>query len=221
MIERKNIYKCKGVGKMDILPFILTEDNVKQLPDEILCQFASCATKPIVFAIQKYLENRNHDEEIAKRVSEAYSKSIGFREFMQAAKTKNAIDIINELSFEKISPALTDEELESYRDAIEYIMTSEHFMAYTQPIKGTLVKELITALDDFAESEDDAEIYELKKRVEKSKKYFKDSQFQGATGTPVKKIYLRQQDLEIILRGIAFLERKKVERAKPAEWRYI
>lgn len=211
-----------------IIPLVLCEDDIDLLSDEILAAYAECATSQVRFKIDAYLENPNADKRIRDRVYQAFSADIEQREFLSSQRTQDCVTLLSNLSYLDITAYTDDKLLQSYADAITYVLDNELSVPYIEPKDKADYEHLIALLNKAAcdyrlanDIEKFARVNTITDHTEKLKHLFYEPKYTPYKGTPVKKILRNRQKYKIILRGVNFLLDKHKAGALPASWRYL
>ena len=127
---------------MFIIPYILEEDDLVNLTDEQLSDLAKCSTVMIQDEVVKYLDSKDADKICQERIRKAYADKLAVKEFLEAESTKTYVELVQELSYDSITPFLTTKQLRMYKGAIESIIYSKYAIPYITPIDGAIVKRL-------------------------------------------------------------------------------
>ncbi len=201
---------------MDVIPLILSERDVAALSDEILSMLAECSTDCIQVKICNYLKDEKRDEATAHRIAEAYSNVIRLKEYLQDEQLKESVENIKNLTYEDISPSLSIEQLTEYKENIQGILDSEYAVPYLKPVRSSLLKELLSAME--ASGSDAKRIAE---RIHKFSYLFRDPPSASYKGTVVKKIVRERTKYEVLVRGIQYLIGRKAKDMFPSQWRVL
>lgn len=206
---------------MDVIPFILTEEAVKEMPIDFLIKLADCSSSVVKDKIKKYIASDKADKEVVEIVKAAYSSQLDMEEFLNDEKLKEYVEIIQNLDYVDVNPHISIEMLEKYKEAITYILDSKYSVPYIAPISGTLIKDLRDEVYEYAKTTNSKPMQDFYKMLKSCSGLFRDSQHTAYKGTVVKKVIRNRSKYEIILRGIDFMLDKKRTNKSPSSWRYL
>lgn len=210
---------------MDVIELILSEEDVAELTDIHLYQFAACSYGSVRESVIAYLRNPNADPKVRERVLRAYAEQLDLLEYLQDDKTLQYVNLLNELHYSTIGYGLDVGTLQRYKDAIEYVIGSEHeryAVPYIAAIDGKTISELIQEIWEYAaENKNSKLMFFVENKLRPAKKYFRESPHEKYKGTVVKHAVRDRSKYELILRGINFLLEKKAANVSPASWRFL
>lgn len=206
---------------VSVIPLILSEDAVKALPEDILGLLVDCSTENIMSKIQSYIASADSNPDVREKIKSAYSKQLALKAFLSDERTQQAVDLIKDLDYGSIGIFLSQDELKSYIEAINYILNEPNAVPYINPVSGDNVKVLISAIKDWLDSNEDADVRAFYLALQKFSKFFKDAPSASSKGTIVKKIVRNKTKYRIIMRGSEFLLDKAQKGERPSRWRYL
>ena len=137
---------------VSVIPLILSEDAVKALPEDILSLLVDCSTENIMSKIQSYIASADSNPDVREKIKSAYSKQLALKAFLSDERTQQAVDLIKDLDYGSIGIFLSQDELKSYIEAINYILNEPNAVPYINPVSGDNVKVLISAIKDWLDS---------------------------------------------------------------------
>ena len=199
---------------MDVIPYMLSEEDVMSMTEHQLELLASCSTDVIIDKIFKYLMSNSANTVCQAMVRSAYNDRLQTMKFLESKKTAKCVEMLQQLSYSSITPMVGIEELQMYKKVIEYILGSKYAIPYVPPISGDIVNELIADLKESGNEN-------VRAKIKALSQFLKDSPHKKATGTIVKNIIRNKGTYELLLKGIDFMIEKKQIGANPASWRYL
>lgn len=207
---------------MDILPFILDEDMVKEIPKDFLYQLAACSTNVVKDYVVQYLAKDDADKVAQGIIYDVYRNQIDVSQFLGDERTKEYVELLNTVDYATVGFNTDVDELKKIQLAIKYILEDNRAIPYIAPVSGDVVKVLRESLKGYLKEEPNNE--SVKKLHDKLMKYgnlFRDSQFSSYKGTIVKKVVKNSEKFSIISRGIEFILKNKEANAPVQSWRYL
>lgn len=206
-----------------IIPYILNEDVVQYLSDEILELLVACTTSRVDKYILAYLESEGADKESRVIIENAYKHMHERDKFLNDDKTKEYCALLSEITYSTLSLRDSIEYLEAVKEAIDYVTQSKYAVPYIAPVHGNNLKSLKEALkkDVQAGVEGDAYLKSFLINLEKYGDIFRDPQSLGNQGTAVKKVIRNVETYEIIKRGVDFIINIKKTQRLSSSWRFL
>lgn len=206
---------------MYVIPYVMKEEDALALPEDMLRDLAECSTDIIKIKVREYLTNQEANAIIKDKIKSAYFSVFDIDDFLNDPTLAERINRVKNLNYKDINPGLTDAELAEYSDIITTVLIDSKSTAYVPPIKGILIKSLITRITEYAKQQGDSTLKQFAKTLKSRSNLFRDSRFKEYTKTPMQRIVVNQRKFEIILRGIQFLQYKRAEGYIPSQWRIL
>lgn len=210
------------MGKF-IIPYILNEDVVEYLSNEILELLVACTTSRVDKYITAYLSSTDADEVAQGIIRNAYKYVHERDKFLNDDKTKEYCALLSEIKYDTLSLRDSIEYLEAIKEAINYITQSKYAVPYISPVHGSNLKALKEALKKDVQAGVEGDMY-LKAFLVNLEKYgdiFRDPQSLGNQGTAVKKVIRNVETYEIIKRGVDFIIDIKRNQKLSSAWRFL
>lgn len=206
---------------MDVIPLVLSEEAAIKLPDEYFETLAVCSTDVVKQKIKEYLKKPDTNPAAVAKVKLAYCDIFEGDDYLANAERAEAVKAVQDLKYKDITPYMRDDLLTSYEATLIDVLCSEHSIAYSAPISGAIVKTLIENIRLYANAKEDRDLKDFVVKLKKYASLFRDSQFKGYTGTPLKRIMTNVRKFEIILKGIQFIREQKAAEVDPRVWRVL
>lgn len=206
---------------MYVIPYVMTEEDVLELTENMLQDLAACSTDVVKIKVRNYLANPEAKEDVKNKVRNAYFSVFDLDDYLSDPILAEKVDRVKNLNYKDINPGLTDAELTEYANIITKILIDPRSTAYIPPIKGVLVKSLITQIEDYAKTQENYKLKKFAKTLKSKSTLFRDSRFKEYTKTPMQRIIINQRKFEIILRGIQFLQSERAKGYIPSHWRIL
>ena len=89
---------------MEVIPYILDERAVVDLPDSLLQMLAECSTKPVMDSVIAYVNNDKADSEAKAKILTAYSRQLGIKQFLEDKAVQDIAAEVKELSYASNQP---------------------------------------------------------------------------------------------------------------------
>lgn len=206
---------------MEVIPYILDERAVVDLPDSLLQMLAECSTKPVMDSVIAYVNNDKADSEAKAKILTAYSRQLGIKQFLEDKAVQDIAAEVKELSYASINPSLSVEQLQEYGDNISFLLNNDNAIPYIPPIRGDVIKGVIEELKEISKTSNNQYVELFCKNIQRCTRLFKDTKKVSYRGTVVKHIVKNRSMFEVMNRGIEFLIAKKNAGESPASWRYL
>lgn len=206
---------------MYVIPYVMTEEDVIELTENMLQDLAACSTDVVKIKVRNYLVNPEAKESVKNKVRNAYFSVFDLDDYLNDPILEEKVDRVKNLNYKDINPRLTDAELTEYADIITKILIDPRSTAYIPPIKGVLVKSLITQIENYAKAQENYKLKKFAKTLKSKSNLFRDSRFKEYTKTPMQRIIVNQRKFEIILRGIQFLQSERAKGYISPHWRIL
>lgn len=208
---------------MDVLPLILSEEDVLRLPKEVLTKFSEICTDRVLSILCKYLES-SQNEEVKEKLLECFERPLNIRKYSMSSSIAGLAGEVGLLTYSDIYYGLTVDELTQYKSSIESILDNKYAVAWIEPITSSKYDECLNELLDMLNlysGEERACVCKLTSAVDEAKSLFKDPPHTTYRGTAVKKVLSRSADYRLMLRGIEFLLKQEAEHNAPSTWRFL
>jgi hypothetical protein len=210
---------------MDVLPLVLSEDDIDVLSDNALNGLVKCSTDLVMTKILSYLDNPNSRESTRERIRNAYAQSMNRHVFLNDEGTKGMVESINSLTCLDITAETDTALLSKYVDAIDGILNNDLSTPYIEPKTRSDYDDFLLAVsDDINNAEDDvvrSRLQNISKKMDAYKRIFYEPKHTPFKGTVVKQVMRNRQNYELISRGAKFLLDKRSKGESPASWRYL
>jgi len=197
---------------MDVITFVLTEQDVKAIGQHGLDALAVLDTYLVMKEINKYLINPKADPQVVGMIKKAYSRPLAIAEAATDRELRSALQLIETLRPFDITADIPVETLEEYSRAINKFMECSYATPYRSSVKGYSFKEAMAVVKEI-----NPRVYQ---KVNKAKTIFTDTHNSGSVGTVFKRSSYNIWNLKIIQYGIEFL----LESSKsysPVAWRHL
>ncbi len=209
---------------MDVLPLVLSEDEVLLLPDAVLIKVSEIATDKIVAMLFSYLKDSTN-EEVKAKINRTFRKPLTIRRDSKSAPIAMMVKSLGDITYKDIYYGLPRESLESLRGNIESILDNQYAVAWIEPITSKQYKKYIDDLYDMGAAESNKVIANcissVARRIENMGYAFKDPPQAKPRPTEVTKVLRRAADYRLIVRGINFLLKQMHEGRNPDTWRIL
>jgi len=206
---------------MDVLPYLLSEQDVIEIPDDFLRQLAQCSTERVKIQIKAYLDKSDCNLLAKEKVIRAYSDIMDLEAYLGSDETKTIVGELLQIRFEDINVNQEESELLKILDSIAYVIDSDKAVPYLAPIAGDIVKDLKERVKEFLKSNNNNGVRHLRTAIEKHGDLFRDDRFTPFKGTSVKHVVKNNEKYEIIRRGVEFTLKCKRGKLAPESWRYL
>jgi len=206
---------------MDVIPLIVTEEDVINLPAGLLSKLATCSTEVIKDRVKAYLAKPEALPEVKEKISKAYQVQFTRDAYLTDEQVIADVQRVKDLNYADINPSISEKTLHQYEEIIQGILTNPNSAAYVAPIDSVYIRTLVEEIQIYAKGADIPSLKGLSLRLKENSRLFKDAQSKGHTGTPMKRIMTNIRKYEILLEGIRFLLRKKAAGTEPAQWRIL
>lgn len=206
---------------MDIIPYILSEQMVEDLTDEHLQLLTKCTTSRVMPFIKKYLASDEADEGIKARVQSVYDYILKRDAYLDDEVTKRNSELLTNLSYKSISVAMSIEQLNQIKDAIDYIVKSDYSVPYISSVSSTDLSDLRDSLTIYVKEENHPYAKMFLSNLQKYGDMFRDGRDKQNKGTIVKKIVRNLTMYEILYRSIDFILDLKIQGKTYDSWRFL
>lgn len=206
---------------MDIIPHILTEDNVRDLTDEHLSMLVVCTTERLMKFIYKYLDDARADDEVHARVAKAYDYTIQRDKFLAAEETKRYSELLTSTDYSMLSVAMTKDSIEELIKGIDYITQSPYAVPYISSVTNSNYNTLKESLTQYLNEFHLTGVNEFLNKFKKYRELFRDGPVEYNRGTVVKKVVRNLQTYEIMRRGLLFILDAKQHNRTYDTWRFL
>lgn len=206
---------------MDIIPYILSEQMVEDLTDEHLQLLTKCTTSRVMPFIKKYLASDEADEGIKARVQSVYDYILKRDAYLDDEVTKRNSELLTNLSYKSISVAMSIEQLNQIKDAIDYIVKSDYSVPYISSVSSTDLSDLRDSLSIYVKEENHPYAKMFLSNLQKYGDMFRDGRDKQNKGTIVKKIVRNLTMYEILYRSIDFILDLKIQGKTYDSWRFL
>lgn len=206
---------------MDIIPYILSEQMVEDLTDEHLQLLTKCTTSGVMPFIKKYLASDEADEGIKARVQSVYDYILKRDAYLDDEVTKRNSELLTNLSYKSISVAMSIEQLNQIKDAIDYIVKSDYSVPYISSVSSTDLSDLRDSLTIYVKEENHPYAKMFLNNLQKYGDMFRDGRDKQNKGTIVKKIVRNLTMYEILYRSIDFILDLKIQGKTYDSWRFL
>lgn len=199
---------------MDIIRFVLNEDDARLIGQDLLNSLAKCSTASVMLEVRRYLGSKKADEDVKDMVRIAYADELNEITSQRDKDLITATNIITELQFSEIDMTVSIEQLKVWQSYIDKMNEKGEFRPYKAPVKLFTIKEIIETVKDMGYSE-------LSKKLLVSKNVFSEVSTARAVGTPFKRAFFQSTNTEVKEKGIDFLIRMKESGVTPNAWRFL
>ena len=206
---------------MTIIPYILTEESVKAVPQSYIDRIGACSSGTVLDAVREYLA----DEDADKHVRSLVIKSFGHR--LTLEETNNNKDLIAiageilDLDINTINYNASSEYLISIQNKINKLLDNDFVVDYIPPIGGIKIADIIEDLKDEYTLSGIKEVKDLYEALSRSKKLFKDTPRTGFTATPYTRVLYRRNFLKVVVEGIDVILERQEQGLNPRSWRFM
>lgn len=205
---------------MDVIPLILTENDVIALGIDYMQLIAECSTNAILEFVKKYLSCSNTNVTCRDVVERSYLPILNQIKFEEDESTVNIVKLLNSLDYDCISAGTSDEDLDMYKSALDFFLRSTIAVPYKSPIRVSKINEVIELLsNDTSEYKDTYK--NIATKIKKHKLYFKDPNSAGAKGTIFKHVCKNREMLELLRGGIDFIQTARSDNIQCNQWRHL
>jgi len=206
---------------MDVIPLVLSERMVQDIPLSYLKQIAGCSSTAVKRKVQEYLNSVSADAMVKEVVQRAYQDVFRKDAFYQDEDLMNRVRELGELDYSSVSAAVPTERLQEWREALLQVFQSECAAAYVAPITGAQIDKLVRTASAEGRQTNNAMLVLFTKNVDRHKDLFKDRTGKGNVGTPLKRVLLSEIKYRVILQGIEFLLTQRRQGVGPETWRIL
>lgn len=208
---------------MDILPYILSEDMLRELTDDHLLILAKCCTNRVKSYYTKYLECDGADQECKRRINDAFDRVLSVDRFLSSEETGHAVEVLKGLDITGIGFDMEVDMLQEIIDSVVYVRGSEYAVPYISPVDKIGIKELKEELELYCRSNPTKhKAKQFLSVLKKSSGLFQDKRWDYSRGTAVKNIVKNPDKYEVIRRGAEFvLKHKGDEIGDFGKWRML
>jgi hypothetical protein len=226
----------------DILPTILTVDDVLDLSDEMLNLFTKISTGVIVENINEFVEKYKNSEDVecrdaALKLERIYKPMNDVNAYLESDEAKSLSDTLSALQYSDVSATEDLDKLKMYRSLIiELLSEDEDFVksylndevnkdglskktAYTTKFDKENLQNVLEEMDKAAGMNVTARM--LISSIENNASLFKNGNYNINKPTVLRKAFYKKDKLKNILRGLDFLIPKLEAGVSPATWRRI
>lgn len=206
---------------MDVIPLVLNEEMVPDIPLNHLKQVAECSSVAVKKKVQEYLSSPGADARVKEIVQQAYQDAFQKDAFYKNGDLVERVKEVGELDYTNVSAAVPTERLQEWRKTLLQVFESEYAAAYTVPVTGAKIDGVINAAWKEGVHTNNAMLVLFAKNVDKHKSLFKDRVGRGSVGTPMKRVMLDEIKYRVILQGIEFLLTQRQQGFEPETWRIL
>ena len=225
---------------MDVLPLILTEQDVNYLPDSVLKLFAEASTSIIVQKVNEYCtkaerEGSDFSKGIASRLRNAYMFINRVNSYGKTSEARNIAYNLNNLRIEDIRNEVHPDQLNLWLDQINMVLTNKDISDQEHFVNNSAIGELFKECDSYLiettgkmnsgeMSRIDgipiiASIEKLKDAVMDNRNLFREAPFSKTKGTVFTRLLSRKEDLILIKEGIEIVIAKQKSGKDARSWR--
>lgn len=199
---------------MDVIRFVLDENDVKEIGEDLLCSLAKCSTSSVMMEVKRYIANPKADKEVVSMVKFAYGYELSEMASENDSTLLDAINVVTGIHCSDINNTTPTETLESWQKNIDIVKGKGELRPYKSAIKTYNIKEIISVLEDTGHKK-------IAKKLNEKRSVFSELSTARAVGTPFKQAYFQSGIIEIKERGIDFLLRMKRDGKSPQQWRFL
>ena len=88
---------------LEVIPLVLSEQDVRELSDEVLRLIADCSTKVVVDVLKRdYLSNTKADPAVQAKIRKAYSYQLGRDAYLDSEEVANNVDMLRDVNYSTI-----------------------------------------------------------------------------------------------------------------------
>lgn len=212
-----------------VIPMVLPEQVVYNLPDYMLKELPECTSDILLKYINSYIEtNENSGNEVSQRVATRLKSAYSYRnariQFLKEEGTQEIVELLSNLTLEDISIAVDEETLIKWKNAITFVFESDKIEAMKHVVTKQAYEHFRARVSDIPASCTEVEsqaVYRMLSIMEENKSLFKSAPFTRLRGTPFRGILLRKEVYELILYGIDYILDKKRKGLEPISWRLL
>lgn len=204
---------------MDVLPFIMTEEDVLNLPQDFLATLASCASVGVLNKCKEYISNPKANPKAKAKIEFAFLEVFNQNDFNTSEEILAKVKELEDLRLIDIHYDRSEEYLEGILESINLLFVENEIKAYDTKVKGDVVSSLIELVDEYIKL--GKPLKDFKEGLSMSKHLFKSPVHAKHTATPFKNIVRRRNDYMLMAEGIRFILDQKANNSNPKSWRNL
>lgn len=199
---------------MDVIRKLLTEEDIRNIGQDMLNSLAKCSTTSVMLEIRRYLNSPDASEDVKDMVKLAYYDELNEIVSQSDNELITATNIITELQFSEIDMTVPLDQLKLWKGYLSKMKEKGDFRPYKAPIKLFNIKEIISILKEQGHGA-------LAKKLLLGKNVFSEVSTARAVGTPFKRAFFQSTNTEVKEKGIDFLIRMKEAGVAASSWRFL
>ena len=214
-----------------IIEGMLPSALIMQMPDELLCDFASInsglALWHVKNFISKYESTYNEDDkELVEKLKRCYASVMQREEFYQNPEMRNIVKSLRMISYESVSLQEDENKLRKWREDLEFTLNHPYFQAYEPVIsEKDIIATFIEMKRKCAENPEltpfTGLVKELELIIRDKMGFWKGAVAKKPKPTMFVGLVMEQTKYELILYGLNFILDKIERRANPMTWRSL
>lgn len=199
---------------MEVIRFILNEEDIKTIGQDMLDSLARCSTSSVMMEVKRYISNPKADKEVVSMVKKSFSSELAEMDSENNEELLEAVSVVTGISYSDISNTTPTDILLMWQKNVGILREKGALRPYKSAVKSYTIKEIIEELGDRG-------LKDIAKKISAKKNVFSEISTARAVGTPFKQAYFQSVQIEIKERGIDFLLRMKKAGNTPLQWRFL